>query len=250
MGVGSELAQGLWKGFVKGSKGAVKTGADELFEKALKNGSAQKVFNTFPEEDLFNWKPLIESQNPEALGDLKSGLGNAAINENYQELLNVNTRLKEINDVQSITGHSFDVLNNLVNRYDEFKLIGQLENAINTIKPKEVYVCHPSYNQDHKSVYNASMIALRPHDTNYFVPKVFLYEQPQVYFWNTTDRDFQANYFVEINIDKKIKVYETMKSQVRSFRSSEHIRANSKIRGGQSNHEYAEAFEILRWVDG
>lgn len=159
-------------------------------------------------------------------------------------------RLKEINDVQSITGHSFDVLNNLVNRYDEFKLIGQLENAINTIKPKEVYVCHPSYNQDHKSVYNASMIALRPHDTNYFVPKVFLYEQPQVYFWNTTDRDFQANYFVGINIDKKIKVYETMKSQVRSFRSSEHIRANSKIRGGQSNHEYAEAFEIVRWVDG
>lgn len=158
-------------------------------------------------------------------------------------------RLKEINDVQSITGHSFDVLNNLVNRYDEFKLIGQLENAINTIKPKEVYVCHPSYNQDHKSVYNASMIALRPHDTNYFVPKVFLYEQPQVYFWNTTDRDFQANYFVGINIDKKIKVYETMKSQVRSFRSSEHIRANSKIRGGQSNHEYAEAFEIIRWVD-
>ena len=159
-------------------------------------------------------------------------------------------RLKEINDVQSITGHSFDVLNNLVNRYDEFKLIGQLENAINTIKPKEVYVCHPSYNQDHKSVYNASMIALRPHDTNYFVPKVFLYEQPQVYFWNTTDRDFQANYFVGIDIDKKIKVYETMKSQVRSFRSSEHIRANSKIRGGQSNHEYAEAFEIVRWVDG
>ena len=159
-------------------------------------------------------------------------------------------RLKEINDVQSITGHSFDVLNNLVNRYDEFKLIGQLENAINTIKPKEVYVCHPSYNQDHKSVYNASMIALRPHDTNYFVPKVFLYEQPQVYFWNTTDRDFQANYFVGINIDKKIKVYETMKSQVRSFRSSEHIRANSKIRGGQSNHEYAEAFEIVRWVEG
>ena len=158
-------------------------------------------------------------------------------------------RLKEINDVQSITGHSFDVLNNLVNRYDEFKLIGQLENAINTIKPKEVYVCHPSYNQDHKSVYNASMIALRPHDTNYFVPKVFLYEQPQVYFWNTTDRDFQANYFVGIDIDKKIKVYETMKSQVRSFRSSEHIRANSKIRGGQSNHEYAEAFEIIRWVD-
>ena len=159
-------------------------------------------------------------------------------------------RIKEINNVQSVTGHSFEIFDNLVNRYDEYKLIGQIENVINIQKPKEVYVCHPSYNQDHKSVYNASMIALRPHDRNHFVSRVLLYEQPQVYFWNTTDRDFKANYFVGINIDKKIKVYETMKSQVRSFRSSEHIRSNSKIRGGQSNCEYAEAFEIIRWVDG
>ena len=159
-------------------------------------------------------------------------------------------RIEEINNVQSVTGHSFEIFDNLVNRYDEYKLIGQIENVINIQKPKEVYVCHPSYNQDHKSVYNASMIALRPHDRNHFVSRVLLYEQPQVYFWNTTDRDFQANYFVGINIDKKIKVYETMKSQVRSFRSSEHIRSNSKIRGGQSNCEYAEAFEIIRWVDG
>ena len=159
-------------------------------------------------------------------------------------------RIEEINNVQSVTSHSFEIFDNLVNRYDEYKLIGQIENVINIQKPKEVYVCHPSYNQDHKSVYNASMIALRPHDRNHFVSRVLLYEQPQVYFWNTTDRDFKANYFVGINIDKKIKVYETMKSQVRSFRSSEHIRSNSKIRGGQSNCEYAEAFEIIRWVDG
>ncbi len=159
-------------------------------------------------------------------------------------------RISEINKVQSITNHTFEVLDNLVNRYEEYKLISQIENIINHHKPNEVYVCHPSYNQDHKSVYNATMISLRPHDTNYFVPKVFLYEQPQVYFWNTTDRDFNANYFVEIDIDKKIKVYETMKSQVRSFRSFEHLRSNAKIRGGQSNCEYAEAFEIIRWVNG
>jgi hypothetical protein len=93
------------------------------------------------------------------------------------------------------------------------------------------------------------MVSLRPHDRNHFVKKVLLYEQPQVYFWNTTGREFNANYFVEIDIDKKIKVYEAMKSQVRSFRSSEHLRANAKLRGGQSNCDYAEAFEIIRWVD-
>ena len=132
-------------------------------------------------------------------------------------------RISEINKVQSITNHTFEVLDNLVNRYEEYKLISQIENIINHHKPNEVYVCHPSYNQDHKSVYNATMISLRPHDTNYFV---------------------------EIDIDKKIKVYETMKSQVRSFRSFEHLRSNAKIRGGQSNCEYAEAFEIIRWVNG
>ena len=93
------------------------------------------------------------------------------------------------------------------------------------------------------------MISLRPHDTNYFVPKVFLYEQPQVYFWNTTDRDFNANYFVEIDIDKKIKVYETMKSQVRSFRSPDHLKAIAKLRGTEGNCKDAEAFQVLRWVD-
>ena len=162
----------------------------------------------------------------------------------------VENRLDELKSVVEVTKHSYDILHNKVNHYVIQDLIGSVEKSINDLKPLEIYIPHPSYNQDHKSVYNATMISLRPHDTNYFVPKVFLYEQPQVYFWNTTDRDFNANYFVEIDIDKKIKVYETMKSQVRSFRSFEHLRSNAKIRGGQSNCEYAEAFEIIRWVNG
>ena len=157
-------------------------------------------------------------------------------------------RMEEIHAVQNITNHTFDILDNLVNRYDEYKLIDQIEKIINSDKPDEVYVCHPSYNQDHRAVYNATMVALRPHDKNHFVKRVLLYEQPQVYFWNTTGREFNANYFVPIDIDKKIKVYEAMESQVRSFRSPEHLRANAKVRGGQSNCEYAEAFEIIRWI--
>lgn len=157
-------------------------------------------------------------------------------------------RVNEIHLVMSITHHNYKILDNPVNHYNEQKLIGQIENQINLLKPDEVYVCPPSYNQDHKAVYSASMVALRPHDRNHFVKRVLLYEQPQVYFWNTTGREFKANYFVPIDIDKKIKVYKTMKSQVRSFRSPEHLKANAKLRGGQSNCEHAEAFEIIRWV--
>ena len=157
-------------------------------------------------------------------------------------------RLDEIHSVQNITNHSFDILDNLVNRYDEYKLIGQIEKIINKDKPDEVYVCHPSYNQDHRTVYNATMVALRPHDKNYFVKKVFVYEQPHMLFWDNSGVDFKPNHFIPIDIEKKIKVYTTMKSQVRSFRSPEHLRAIGKLRGGQSNCDYAEAFQILRWV--
>lgn len=160
-----------------------------------------------------------------------------------------NLRMEEIHAVQEITNHTFDILDNLVNRYSEYELIAQIEKIINSDKPDEVYVCHPSYNQDHRAVYDATMVALRPHDKNHFVKRVLLYEQPQVYFWNTTGREFNAHYFVKIDIEKKIKVYETMKSQVRSFRSPEHLKANAKLRGGQSNCEYAEAFEIIRWTE-
>ena len=158
-------------------------------------------------------------------------------------------RLEEVQAVKDITGHKTKILNNLVNQYKEKDLIGQIEEIINEYGPEEIYVCHPSYNQDHRAVYDATMVALRPHDKNHFVKKVFVYEQPHMLFWDNGDVDFKPNYFTQISIEKKIEVYETMKSQVRSFRSPEHLRAIAKLRGGQSNCEYAEAFQILRWVE-
>ena len=158
-------------------------------------------------------------------------------------------RLEEIANVQEVTHHSYKILENLVNRYSEYELIGQIEEMINEYKPDEIYLPHPSYNQDHKAVYNAVMVALRPHDKNHFVKRVFVYEQPHMLFWDNGGVDFKPNYFVPIDVDKKVKVYETMKSQVRSFRSPDHVRAIAKLRGGQSNCEYAEAFQTLRWVD-
>ena len=49
-------------------------------------------------------------------------------------------RISEINKVQSITNHTFEVLDNLVNRYEEYKLISQIENIINHHKPNEGFL--------------------------------------------------------------------------------------------------------------
>jgi hypothetical protein len=56
-------------------------------------------------------------------------------------------------------------------------------------------------------------------------------------------------YFAPIDIEKKIKAYELHVSQVRSFRSPDMLRRIAKLRGDMAHVEYAEAFEILRWVE-
>ena len=68
-------------------------------------------------------------------------------------------RMQEIIDVQNVTNHSCEILSNKVNNYNQNDLIGDFERLINKYTPEEVYLPHPSYNQDHKAVYNAALIA-------------------------------------------------------------------------------------------
>tara|TARA_Y100000592_G_C5473525_1_gene320916 strand:+ start:575 stop:1198 length:624 start_codon:yes stop_codon:yes gene_type:complete len=161
----------------------------------------------------------------------------------------ISTRMDELEKVVKITGHRYNILKHQVNHYDEHLLIGDIEKTINTYCPDEIYIPHPSYNQDHRESYNASLVALRPHDVNHFVKKVFVYEQPHVAFWDNKDIPFKPNYFIPIDIEKKKKIYSLMKTQVRDFRSMRHVESLANLRGGMIRQEYAEAFQIMRWVD-
>lgn len=138
-------------------------------------------------------------------------------------------------------------LKNEVNHYKEIELISDFENVINEIKPEKIFIPLPSYNQDHRAVYGAIRIALRPHDKNHFVKKVLTYEQPQAVLWN--NKEIKVNYFVSLDIEKKIKAYSLHKSQIRPMRSFNLLKSLAKIRGKQSGNEFAEAFMIERWVD-
>ena len=166
--------------------------------------------------------------------------------------ISVVTRINELKKVSKFLNFDFKLLDNKVNNFQLKDLIGEFEEVISRLKPQQIYIPYPSYNQDHRIVYEASLIATRPHDINFFVKKVLVYEQPHVFFWDKThniNSGFVPNYFIPIDINKKIKAYELMKTQVRSFRSSENLKSMANLRGTQSNNEYAEAFQILRWVD-
>tara|TARA_Y100001938_G_C8068730_1_gene421833 strand:+ start:626 stop:1240 length:615 start_codon:yes stop_codon:yes gene_type:complete len=162
-------------------------------------------------------------------------------------------RLKEADAVRDFYKNKYILLENTkVNEYKVKDLIDEFQKVINEYQPEEVYIPYPSYNQDHRVVYEAALIALRPHDNNHFVNKVLVYEQPHVFLWNNTHNingEFKPNYFKPIAIDLKIAAYELMESQVREFRGTEDIRALAKLRGTQSNYQCAEAFQVVRCVE-
>lgn len=92
-------------------------------------------------------------------------------------------RLKEMKEISSKYGFQYAVLENKVNYYIVQDLISSFEFHINKLKPDFVFIPNPSYNQDHRTVYEAMLTALRPHDINHFINKVLIYEQIQD-LWN------------------------------------------------------------------
>jgi N-acetylglucosamine malate deacetylase 1 len=164
------------------------------------------------------------------------------------------TRLQEARSCAEFLGFSFSVASNTVNRYHVSDLISPFEDLINLHRPSTVFLPYPSYNQDHRAVLDAGLTALRPHDRNYFVPNVLLYEEIQVAGWPVREdllrnSVFQPNYFVPIDIEQKIAAYHLHSSQVRGMRSPELLTSLARWRGFQSSQACAEGFQIVRLCD-
>ena len=177
------------------------------------------------------------------------GIDESKIVSDPKHRIGIKSRVAEIKKVTNYLMFKYEVnYDAKVNYYKISDFISKFEKLINDIKPEMIFIpSFQTYNQDHKVVYNAVKIALRPHDKNFFVKKVLVYEQPSSIMWENSP--LIPNYFVPIDIDKKIKAYSFHKSQVRSMRSNDLLRAIVKIRGKQANCEHAEAFFIKRWVD-
>jgi LmbE family N-acetylglucosaminyl deacetylase len=155
---------------------------------------------------------------------------------------------EELREVSEFLGFSYEV--NYKSKENYFKIqefITWIEEVINKVKPEIIFIPHPGYNQDHQVIFNACQVALRHHDKNHFVKKVLVYEAIHDFLWSY--EKFSPSLFVPIDIDRKIRSYELYRSQVRSFRSSEMLKNLAKARGMMANVPYAEAFQVLRWVD-
>ncbi len=163
-----------------------------------------------------------------------------------RDIVSSKERIAELEAAANKSNFSWHIEKFSVNNYQLNQLIAPIENCINSIRPDCVLVPYPSYNQDHRAVYDAALVALRPHDKNHFVNIVILYEQPHTFLWPRNS--FEPNYFIEIDIEEKIQLYSSYTSQVRSYRSASIIRSMAQLRGSQSNKKNAEAFYCKRFV--
>lgn len=146
------------------------------------------------------------------------------------------------------------ILSNIraVNRLDTIAtddLINEYEDVVMVVKPDTVVLPFPSYNQDHRAVYIAALTVLRPHDKVHFIKRVLLSEQPETFGVIERNSLFKPVYYRKLDFKRKVKLNEFYQSQLRGHRSLDFIESIAKVRGNQSCYEYAEAFEVLRWVE-
>lgn len=156
-------------------------------------------------------------------------------------------RINEINNSAEKSGFRYEILDFCVNNYQVSPIILEIERVVNLFKPQIVLIPQPSYNQDHRAAFDASITALRPHDKNWLVPTVLIYEQPDSILWSH-GRESEPNFFCEIDIEDKLDSYALYASQVRGHRSPSIIRAMAHLRGAQSGLPFAEGFTVKRIV--
>lgn len=136
-----------------------------------------------------------------------------------------------------------------------YKLNDGLMQAVNRVKPDEVFIPHRGDMQlDHKMIVDAVMVALRP-KYDHVVKRIYAYETLSETGWDVpnTVNEFIPTVYEDISrtLENKMNAMNLFKSQLADFpaaRSLEAIEALAKYRGAMVNVTAAEAFTLIREI--
>ena len=128
-----------------------------------------------------------------------------------------------------------------------------ISSFINEFRPDTVFIPFPDRHIDHRTIFDASVVACRPVGIQY--PKcVLAYETLSETHWNVPGVEpyFAPEFFIDISDDfsEKKLALECYQSQINGnhSRSVNACEALAKFRGSQNGCEYAEAFKVVRIV--
>lgn len=132
-------------------------------------------------------------------------------------------------------------------------IIMPLEKIVKEIRPELVYVpFRGDNNQDHRAVFDAARVALRPAATP-FVKEVNMYEVPSSTEQSPplAENAFLPNLYIDLKpyFSRKLKAlmcYETEKRRYPHPRSGKAVKILAQKRGTEIGYHYAEAFVTIR----
>ncbi len=139
----------------------------------------------------------------------------------------------------------------MLDTYPLVKLSKDIEKVLKSWNADTVYTHFwGDVNQDHRKVFEATMIACRPIPKSK-IRRLLCYESPSSTEWNFAEPRFAPNLFVDIKngIKKKMQAVQVYKEELRETphpRSLESIKNRARYWGSTVGVEYAEAFIIIR----
>ena len=169
-------------------------------------------------------------------------------------------RKQEIEDVSKL--YSFNNVYNLgyptmkLNDTILFELVNKISHIFQELKPETIYVMNRSdAHSDHRIVFDAVMSCTKSFRYPY-VKKVLMYEciSETEFAPILPERVFQPNYFVDISdfLFNKIEIMKIFDSELGEHpfpRSIKNIEALATYRGATIGVNYAEAFQLIKYID-
>ena len=158
--------------------------------------------------------------------------------------------------ILGVTDSKFlDIPATLVENHPHTDLNMKILSVIQKLKPEIVVFPFYDRHNDHRIVFNSTMVATRPIKDAKCVKLLAAYETLSETHWNAPhiEPNFIPNMIVNIDehIQNKLNACRCYKSQIsedKGARSISSIKSLAQFRGSQSGFKYGEAYSIVRMV--
>jgi N-acetylglucosamine malate deacetylase 1 len=136
------------------------------------------------------------------------------------------------------------------------KMIPEISSVFSEVKPEIIYTLNRSdAHSDHRVIFDAVMACTKSFRYP-FIKQILMYEciSETEFAPALTEKVFLPNYFIDITnyLDKKNEIMKVFESEIAEHpfpRSLENIKALAHFRGASVGVKYAEAFQLLKYID-
>ena len=172
----------------------------------------------------------------------------------------IDSRQEEIRKVEKLLGISKTFLLNYptmsLSSSSLINMVPEISKVFSEVKPEIIYTLNRSdAHSDHRVIFDAVMACTKSFRYP-FIKQILMYEciSETEFAPALAEKAFLPNYFVDITeyIDQKNEIMKVFESEIAEHpfpRSLENIKALAHFRGASVGVKYAEAFQLLKYID-